>query len=43
LSIPLIAAHPIKPNMATAWITAVGFAGWYWAGFMTVIYIYYAG
>lgn len=43
LSIPLILAHPFKPSVATACISAVGLVFWFWAGFISVIYCFYAG
>lgn len=42
-SIPLIAAHPIKPGVGTGCISAMGIAFWFWAGFISVIYCFYAG
>lgn len=43
LSIPLILAHPVKPSVTTACISAVGLVFWFWAGFISVIYCFYAG
>jgi hypothetical protein len=42
-SIPLIVAHPIKPSVVTACISVIGLAFWFWAGFISVIYCFYAG
>ncbi len=43
LSMPFIAAHPIKPSAATACVSIVGLAAWFWAGFLTVIVLWYGG
>ena len=43
LSIPFIAAHPVKQSMVTACLSVVGLAFWFWAGFISVIYCFYAG
>jgi hypothetical protein len=43
LSIPLMAAYLVKPSAITACISAVGLAFWYWAGFISVVYCFYAG
>lgn len=43
LSLPLIAAYPVKQSMLNACLSVVGLAFWYWAGFISVIYCYYAG
>ena len=36
LAIPMIAAHPIRPSVATAIISVVGFVFWFSASFFTV-------
>jgi hypothetical protein len=28
--LPLMVAHPVKPRAATAWLTIIGFCGWYY-------------
>src|SRR5262245_18441641 len=33
LGLPLIPAHPIRPSMATAWLTAAGLTLWFLSGF----------
>jgi hypothetical protein len=43
MSIPLILAHPVKPSVATACFSAVGLVFWFWAGFISVAYCFYAG
>lgn len=43
LSIPFIAAYPVRQSMVTACLSVVGLAFWFWAGFISVIYCYYAG
>ena len=43
LSIPLIVAYPIKPSCITAWISVLGTVFWFWAGFVSVLYCFYAG
>jgi hypothetical protein len=43
LSIPLIAAYPVKQSLITACLSVMGLAFWFWAGFISVIYCYYAG
>lgn len=42
-SMPLLAAYPIRPSVATACISAIGLAFWFWAGYISVVYCYYAG
>jgi hypothetical protein len=42
-SIPLIAAYPVRPSVVTACVSAIGLAFWFWAGFISVIYCFYAG
>jgi hypothetical protein len=43
LSIPLILAYPVKPTVVTACLSVSGLAFWFWAGFLSVIYCFYAG
>jgi hypothetical protein len=43
LSIPLIAAYPIRRSVASACLCLMGLALWFWAGFISVIYCFYAG
>jgi hypothetical protein len=43
LSIALIAAYPVKQSMVTAYVSMVGLALWFWAGFLSVIYCFDAG
>jgi hypothetical protein len=43
LSVLLIAAYPVKQSILTACLSLVGLAFWFWAGFISVIYCFYAG
>jgi hypothetical protein len=38
LAIPMIAAHPVRPSIATAIVSVVGFVFWFAASFFTVVW-----
>jgi hypothetical protein len=43
LSVLPISAYPVKPSALTACVSVVGLGFWFWAGFISVIYCFYAG
>lgn len=38
-----IAAFPVRPSALTACVSVIGLGFWFWAGFISVIYCFYAG
>jgi hypothetical protein len=43
LFLPLMAAYPAKPSLGNACLSLVGLAFWFGAGYLSVIFCYYAG
>jgi hypothetical protein len=43
LSIPVIFAYPVRASFITACVSVVGLAFWFWAGFISVVFCFYAG
>lgn len=37
LGLVLIPAHPIRPSVATGWVSAIGFLLWFFAGFVAMM------